>query len=723
MSNAAWEQRIAEATDPVKKNALIAGYARFKQQAAQSVTKYDSSLVRKVSPGCIPFVYFYCMNSEQQDTPYEKKVISKTLYHCTRMGKPFAEVSPVDGKVEVSEDLSVLNFHLAQVNDWTSTKVASISSTGTVVIKMSKVMRVPSGWYKFGSFTVGQNTSKRDGRVYTNITCQTVEPWAEGPSYMAMHGMACRLWTNERYMPRPVDPKFYPSPMLVSEVEAEMLHAKGVQQPAKETTEESASSSSSSSSKPAVDYDLHDKAYAEAFNRHLRALGVESWQLHPELCQQHPNSRHPYIIPLILGKNGSAVKDDKNAMVLTDHQPVFFDEDIRVKRDGKVREFTSSEKNPFTMHLEVNATTSVFRTALDTGECEMINLGIAVRGQTFFNYLGVVDPFIAQGVLPRVLSTIPMTIIGSLDTENTRDKNNSVADGSCSLGLDVFSFPLIDYLEMIRANSVQVTASFAAHKVYEYMRMCKPSLKPRVVNGKEVVETKVNAGELADNDELGVRKFVLDNNMVSKLSGNRIFNCMESKFLINAKKGTSTHRFYAMTGLVPDAAKLEAYYTAATRFHAAAPDSDEARTLHNELEQHAAAFSAELMLKPGLSEIFGINEQLARHDIAATTVIWAIDRELDHVTRVDYDNEEFTLEAVKKRAAHLHARADSKQSKPASSVPVVIEETPSLDADVVEAVLPIDDEVVTEEVPRARKRAAPTSPGKRSAVSKKERIR
>ncbi len=742
--HATWEKRIADETNMVKKSILMRSYQNMLEQERLGATKFDAGLVQGGRRDCVDEIYFFVTECASRDHESKKRkgmTFTSTVFECVRFGLPFREVKPVDGKISVSNDLSALRIGLAHASAWTNGKTYIVSASGKVSIKIMKHALVSPGWYKFGSFGAEQNRGASDGVMYTNMVCQSIEPWKEGPAFYMMHNLCCQLWTNDRFMPRPIDPKYYPPLELINDIEQEMRREKSVVA-ASAAAARAASSSSSDAPAPEdesanMDYELMSKAFNKAFNEHLRMLGID-WQLHDELYQQSPNSRHPYIIPLIMDEATRAAIGAVDDRVLTEHQDVFFAGDIRAKKSGsELKVFQPSEKNPFTMHVNAAATTSVMRIDTTDGSVSTLKLALSMKGNVFFHHLGVVNPFVAQGVLPRVLPTIPMTVVGSPNAQITREKDDPNNEAVRTLIIDVFNPPIVDYLAMIRNNSVQVTSAYAVHEINKYIKTHSATAR--------INDAKASAAMLLDkaHDPSKIHKHIFESNMVANITNNLVFNCFENAITVSAKKGSATHRFYAMTGLVPNEALLAEYRAAAAAFHAAQPDSDEARSLHAQLEQHAEKLSAELKKPDGASEFFLINEELAGHGVTPTKIIWAISRELDHITSANavYANEAFSPKAVRERSAYITALNEEKLRKVPPPSPMTMDDTPSLDMD---AVAPREDPPVAEEEPAPaeleveesedvplvedrpkgrKRREAPVSPGKKNAVTKKERLR
>lgn len=710
-NDAQWRKLIDEETCPIRKQLLQSQFARMQQAIAAIPARYDPALTRGGKPNRIPEVYFYCTGSEEKKYP----TFTKTIAKVTRFGLPYVEVVPVDGKVFSANDLSAIFFELPLESVWIGGKRACVTSTGNNDLQIKKSLTIAPGWYRFPNFTVEQNTGK-DGTIYTNPTSDPPQEWPEGPSPLSLHTLACRLYANSRCMLRPVDPKFFPPQSLISAAEAEL----------KCSASSSSEAESGDDDKKRNEYKLHAAAYAKAFDQHVRSLGVD-WQQHPDLCQQHPNSRHPFIFPLCVGRHAAShiMKDDK---VIVTFMPVFFDDDIRVKNGSEAKVFEVTSKNMFSTHLTAAANMTVIYSDLETKDMKVLTVAVAMRSQSFFHYLGIVNPNIAQGVLPRILSKIPMTVTATLNMQQTQSKNalsGSSDQSSQCLVFDVFNPPLVDYLSMIRDNSVQVTADFAVKAVNKYIKSRSPNTP--------ISDSKAKASVL-DTGKASTQHYIIEQNPVSALSGGLIANCMENKFTVDGKKGSQQWRFYAMTGLMPREEALKTYYETVEAFHSAEAGSDAAAELDARLAKFATEFSADLSGSVDDAKYFTHNDDLNKYDIVPTTVIWAISRKLDHVTVVDYDNEHFSSEAVYKRSEHVRQLNLSKEQPVSAPAPVFVEETPSLEmTDEICTAQPVssaadeyldcgDDESLEPVTPApVRKRREPTSPGKKNAVSKRSR--
>lgn len=722
-----WEARIANETNPVKKQIMMRMYKHKTEQARVAPSKYDPSLAQGGNPYSVPEVRLFVAKSEAKDISKGDKKFSVTEFECYRMGLPFVEVTPIKGKIDVPLDQSVIQFTLPHASEWLNGKTATISCTGKISVRMMSRGAVAPGWHKFLNFSVTQKPGGNGGTLFTNVTCKETRPWPEGPAFYMLHRLACRLWTNERYMPRPIDPAHYPSQDMISAYEQQIKAEKG---------SAAASSSSSSSAEPPAegedntsgDFKIYAEAFGKAVMHHLSNLGID-WQLHPELRQQVPQSRDPYIIPLNMSEDDQLMACGLATKTQTVHSDVFFNDDLRVcQNGGEVKPFVPSAKNPFTMHVHAGATASVSFVDLETDETVgTLVLAPKMCGQAFFQYLGIVNPYMAASVLPSILSKIPMTIIASPNMQATRDKDQS--DEKRTLILDVFNPPIIDYLAMIRNTCVQVTPAFAVQRINEYVKACDPNAK--------VVEGKAKAATLLHPDEKKIFEVIFSTNAVARVTNNMVFNCMEGKITISAKKSAATHRLYAMSPLIPGPEDLAEYRAVAAAFHAAAPGSEEAKALHGQLSGFATRHSDYLQKQVGRIKPFAEDDHI---------VIWAISRELDHVSgNTEFEDPAFTLEAVNARSAQLaKLKAASDESAPASSAPVeaasVAIEPPAAAPPVAVADDPVREPAtvglcgevpemddmdmgVVEERPKGRKRVAPTSPGKKNAVTKKERAR
>ena len=727
---AAWRKTIDETTDPVQKQLLESTYQKMLEQAQKAPTKYNPSLVQGSRPLCIPFMWFRCIKSETKECGSKGKKFSVTELQCTRDGLPFVEVFPTDSEISLTDDISASTFVLPHVSKWTNGRIAGISCTGNVVIRISKAVCPDPGWYRLNDVTIVQRPSK-SGDMYANVSCQSLEVWKDAPSYMSLHALACRVWMHERYMPRVIDPKFYPPQDLVSQMKQKLQAEKPASSssssapPPKEAPEEGTSEEGSAGEETStVDYKLYRQAYAMAFDHHVRSLGID-WQQHPDLFQQHPNSRHPWIFPLTLGDHISKnMKLDSD--VIIQQCNTLFSGDIRVKKDGEVKTFQQTNDNKFTMHLTSSINANVMRIVKSTGEITMMTLAISMRMQECFHQFGIINPHVAAGLLPRILPTIPMTLIGSVSAQNTRDKNLSDDTTHC-LVIDVFTPPIVDYLEMIRANGVQVTPQYAINAVNAYIRAANTPIK--------IKENKAKAFELTEKSNNSIYKFIAATNKLSQLTEDMIHNCMESRFSVDEKKGNEW-RFYALTGQLPVEEKVAPYYEAMRRFHAAEPGSAEALELDEVLNDYAERFSADQDLTK--TEFFVPNDTMISWGVTPATVIFAVSKTLDHDVVIEYTNKLFSDENIRKHVQHIknikESRNRTPDSAPASSEPPAPVEEP-LSLEVTDDTLAIDTPVVEdeevdaiEEIPvveapiRSRKRA-PTSPGKRGAVSKKDRIR
>lgn len=686
----------------------MAAFNRVQQVAASTPTKYDPALTRGGKPNRIAEVYFFCTGSEEKR--YDSFV--KTIVRATRFGLTFSEVMPIDGKIVVANDLSAVSFVLPHESVWVGGKRSCVSATGFTDVQVKKSITVDPGWYRFPNFTVEQKASK-DGNIFTNATADPPQEWTDGPSALSLHTVACRLYANSRSMLRPVDPKFFPPQTLISAME---LEVKGI-------ADSSSDADPDDDDKKRNEYKLHALAYSKAFDQHVRSLGID-WQCHPDLFQQHPNSRHPFIFPLVIGRHTAAriAKDDK---VVVTHMPVFFDDDIRVKVGSDVKVFEVTTKNVFSTHLTASANTTVIIADLESGQMKVLTVAVAMRSQNFFHYLGIVNPNIAQGVLPRILAKIPMTVIASLNMQQTQSKNalsGSADQSSQCLVFDVFNPPLVDYLAMIRDNSVEVTVDFAIRAINKYIKSRSPNTA--------VSDSKAKASVL-DTGKTSTQHYIIEQNPIGRLSGGLIANCMETKFAVDRKKSPQQWRFYAMTGYTPRDELLRAYYETAEAFHAAEPGSETAQALDAQLAKYAVEFSADLSCSIDDAKYFTHNDDMTKYDIQPTTVVWAVSRTLDHVQVVDYDNEMFSTEAVTKRSDFIKEFNGAKEQPVKPSTPVHVDETPSLEltddicvAQPTVAVVAEDDdeESLAVAVPSTgRKRREPTSPGKKSAVSKRNR--
>lgn len=710
-----WRSMIDNEQCPIKKQMLISAYSRVQQAAALTPAKHDPALTRGGKPNRVSEVYFFCTGSEEEDYGTFKK----TIAHSTRFGLPFIEVTPVDGKIMVDSDLSSSAFTQKFKTDWLGGNLARVSSTGTTNIQISKSLTIVPGWYRFPNFTVDQNKGK-NGIIYTNPSSDPPQKWNEAPSPLALHALLCRLYSNSRYMLRPVNPDYFPPQALITDMENEL---KG-----KKTASSVPEGGAAEDNKKSDEYKLHAQAYTKAFDAHIDSMGID-WPRHPELKQQHPKARHPFIIPLNIGRHAAAlVTPDPKQMVT--HMPVFWDDDIRVKNGNEVKSFEVTSKNVFATHMTASANTTVILSDLETGDMKVLTIALAVRTQTFFYQLGFVNPNIAQGVLPRVLPKIPMTVIASLNMQQTQSKNalsGSLDQSSQCLVFDVFNPPLVDYLSMIRDNSVQVTAEFAVRAVNKYIKSRNPNA--------QISDTRAKASVL-DTGKGSVQNYITEQNPLTVLSGGLIANCYENKFAVE-KNGSKQWRFYAMTGHMPREDALQDYYQAVEAFHASEEGSDEAIELDAALAKYAAEFSADLSASIDDSKYFTHNGDLIKNDIQPTMVIWAISRKLDHEVIIDYKNEMFSTEAVYKRAEFIRQFNVAREEPVKPSTPVHIEETPSLELtdDVCDAqptptviAVSVDDDCADEDQSIAvqastsgRKRREPTSPMKKNAVSKRSR--
>lgn len=710
-TDAQWRKLIDEETCPIKKQMLTAAFSRLQQVAATTPSKYDPALTRGGKPNRIAEVYLYCTGSEEK----KYTTFTKTIARVTRFGLTFNEVLPLDGKIDVANDLSAIFFTLPIESVWVGGKRSCVSATGFTDVQIMKSITIAPGWYRFPNFTVEQKTGK-DGTVYTNAASDPPQEWLNGPSALCLHTLACRLYANSRSMLRPVDPQFFPPQSLISAMELEVNGS------ADKTTE-----GEGDDDKKRNEYKLHALAYSEAFDRHVRSLGVD-WQQHPDLCQQHPKSRHPFIFPLTIGRHAASriAKDDK---AIVTHMPVFFDDDIRVKAGTEVKVFEVTTKNVFSTHLTASANTTVIRTDLESGGMQVLTVAVAMRSQNFFHHLGIVNPNIAQGVLPRILSNVPMTVIATLNMQQTQSKNalsGSADQSSQCLVFDVFNPPLVDYLTMIRDNSVQVTADFAVRAVNKYIKSRSPNTPTS--------DTKAKASVL-DTGKASTQHYIIEQNPVGALSGGLIANCMETKFTVDGKKGSQSWRFYAMTGYMPRDDALRAYYETVEAFHSAEAGSAAAQELDAQLAKFAAEFSADLSGSIDDAKYFTHNDDMTKHDIQPTTVVWAISRKLDHVQVIDYDNEQFSTDAVVKRSEYIRQFNAAKEQPVKPATPVPVEDTPSLEMTedlcvaqpqptpaIVIAAEDDEDEGLAAAVPSViRKRREPTSPGKKNAVAKRNR--
>lgn len=725
---AAWRKTIDETTDPAMKQVLESTYQKMLEQAQKAPTKYNPSLVQGARPSSVSFMWFRCLKSTTKKCGSKGKEFHVTEITCTRDGLPFVEVFPTDSEIEVTDCLSGVNFTLPHVSKWTNSNIETISCTGKVVIRLNKSVCPDPGWYRFNDVHVVQRPAK-NGDMYANVNCSSIEAWKDAPSYMAMHALISRVWINDRYMPRVIDPKFYPPQDLVSQMKQKLLSEKPSSSsssapPPKEVEEVSAEDTPPNEETSTVDYKLHRLAYAMAFDQHVRSLGIE-WQRHPDLLQQHPNSRHPWIFPLTLGDHIS------QRMVLTGDTitqlcNTLFSGDIRVKQEGVVKVFGQTEDNKFTMHLTSAVNANVMRITKSTGDITMMTLAVSIRMQDFFHQFGIINPHTAAGILPRILPTVPMSVIGTVSAQNTRDKNLSDDTNHCVV-IDVFTPPVIDPLEMIRANGVQVTPRYAIDAVNAYIKSAGTTIK--------IKDNKAKAFELADKSTNSIYKFIAATNKLSEQTEDMIHNCMESRFSVDEKKGKEW-RFYALTGQNPVPEQVAHYYETVRAFHAAQPGSPEALELDEVLNNYAERFSVDQDLtKTGF---FVPNETMIGWGVTPVTIIFAVSKTLDHQVVIDYDNKLFSEENIRKHMQHVknlkESRARPVISAPASSVPPapaeeplsleVTDDTLAIEPAVVddEEVDAIDDVPVVEAPTRSRKRA-PTSPGKRGAVSKKERNR
>lgn len=704
-----WERRIANEHDPVRKAFLIRMRERAQGQASVGVTKFDPSLMQGGKAHCVPKVHLYVHSCEAQTIEKNGKKFSITTFECDRRCLPIVEASNVKGKIEVTSDLSAILFSLPHVSEWTRGSLGIASATGRVSVRMIGHAPVSPGWHSFIGFSIEQKRGAgKDGILYTNVSCTRTEPWLDAPPFHVLHRLCCKLWTNERFMPRPIDPAHYPPQEMINHYEQELLEEKSLKS--------SSSSSSSSSADPeaaaAPDYELYSKAFAKALDQHLHELGID-WQRHPELRQQVPHSRHPYVIPLILGERNAIDAGMSAKTIETSHGEVFFPDDFRVMKGGnEVKLFEPSSKNPFTMHLTAAATTSVTYIDVATNTpIGVLTLAIAMRGTTFFHHL-IVNPFVAQGVLPRVLPKTPMTIVGSPNMQTTRDKDTEGFNRT--LVVDVFNAPIIDYLAMLRDVCVQVTPAYAVQKINEYVKSQDPSAK--------IVEGKAKAAMLLNNDPGRVQEHIFAMNKVSRATNNQVFNCFENKITVTAKKSGNTHRFYAMTGLIPNEDLLAEYRRVQRAYHEC-QDDEEQHKLAVELYHHVETITEHLSKAGTGSEWFQANPGLTSCGIAPTTVIWAVSRELDHVTSsTDYTNEAFSLEAVVERSnfiAGKSATTPAPTPAPAPVEPSVEESAPASSVDDMDEPM-----ATTEERPKGRKRRdAPGSPVKKTTAAKKDRSR
>lgn len=729
-----WQAQIAAETDSRKKSILMQRYEMFlqTQKRAMPSVRFDPLKVVYSSNLNAIALEVYCSGfSTKPMTTRAGSSFNKTILHCNRAGLPFVNLKPTP-KLIVADDLSYISFVLDHFNDWSGGYDATIPVIGNFDVQYSGDKEVTPGWYTLVGFIVTQNIGK-NGVVYTNKMCQEFRAWEEGPSYMALHAKICEVWTDSRFKPRPLDPKFHPPHDLVDRC-LSIIQSKKSQTPSAQQTTGEASSSST----PAAEGDKKtdktgpnesDLAFAEAFSLHVQSMGI-NWQRHPDLIYQHPKARSPYPLPLNIGSVHM-----KNRMLdmrgKTKYSPIAFNSDIRVKAGGDVKVYPITPTNFFSTHLTASAVLNVDMTSYDTGEQHIMSFSLSSRMPSFFHFIGIVNPNIAQGVLPRVMNNIPMSVAGSPNARNTIDlfKRHNMDDPSSDLAVDIFQSPYIDHLSFIRENAVEVPVAFVIQEIHRYIMTMSPATKPTA--GKAKVSQLYEL--------VSAVKYTIDNNQLSTLTNGQIVNCFECKLSFDMSSGEK-YRFYAMTGN-KHAPTLDDYFAAVRQNHTAEPNPDAEAIV----QEFAAAFPDDFKKTIFESKFFLPNEDLINNGITPATAIFAISRDLDRIECVSYDNSAFSLSNIIKWAdevAELNAESRVKLPEP---VAVVVEQAPALDdsaltapqepevethaASSVSEVPPapvgaFDDSEFDAEVPVARsnrKRVNPSSPGKKNAVKKTPR--
>lgn len=729
-----WKAQIAAETDSRKKSILMQRYEMFLQTQKRdppSVRFDPLKVVYSSNLNAITLEVWCSGFSTKTVTARTGSSFKKTILHCNRAGLPFVNLKPTP-KFIVDDELSYISFVLDHYNDWSGGTDTTIPVIGNFDVEYSGDKEVAPGWYTLVGFIVTQNTGS-NGVVYTNKICQEFRPWEEGPSYMALHSKICELWTGSRFKPRPLDPKFHPPHDLVNTclaaIQSKNPQPAGAQSTAGEASSSSAVGADGDKKKDKKGPSESDLAFAEAFKLHVQSMDI-NWQRHPDLIFQHPKARSPYPMPLTIG----AVHMKNQAMDMrgkTKYSPIAFNPDIRVKTGGDVKPYPITPTNLFSTHLTASAVLSIDASFYDTGEHYTMSLSLSSRMPSFFHFIGIVNPNIAQGVLPRVMNNIPMSVAASPNARNTVDlfKRHNIDDPSSDLAIDIFQSPYVDHLTFIRENAVEVPVAFAIQEIQRYTMTMSPAIKPAA--GKAKVSQLY---ELVSSV-----KYTIDNNQLPMLTNGQIVNCFECKLSFDMSSGDK-YRFYAMTGN-KHAPSLDSYFDAVRQNHLVTPNPDAEAVV----QEFVAAFPDDFKKTIFESQFFLPNEDLITNGVTPTTAIFAISRDLDRTEYVRYENSAFSLENVIKCAeevAQLNAESRTKLPEP---VAVVVEQAPALDDSALsvhhdfeadthaassvsevqtEPVSAFDDSEFDAEVPVVRtnrKRTTPTSPGKKGAVKKAPR--